>query len=151
MDVVAAIKAVKHLRKNLLTYMQSNNPYIRREYNRFRVRIGEVLRSLAVLRNTDDNVVALLSLDRIRVEILGSENEAAIIADALIRDHAITSQMATSLINDGGYVREVIQNLLDMNEALHRAGLPYGERAVHDEMALKAEEIANIARHAGEV
>ncbi|MCP5130916.1 MAG: Na/Pi cotransporter family protein [Pseudomonadales bacterium] len=151
MDVAAAIKAVKHLRKNLLHYMQSPNPHIRREYNDFRVRIGEVLRSLAVLRDSDDSVVALLSLDRIRVEILGSENEAAKVADTLIRDHAITSQMATSLINDGAYVREVIQHLLNMNEQLHRAGLPYGEKSVHDELALRAEEIANIAKHAGEV
>jgi phosphate:Na+ symporter len=149
-DVVAAIKAVKHLRKNLLNYMQSSNPYIRREYNAFRVRIGEVLRSLSALRDSDDSVVALLSLDRIRVEILGSENEAAKVADSLIRDHAITSQMATSLINDGAYVREVIQRLLDMSEQLHRGGLPYGE-ALQDELALRAEEIANIARHAGEV
>ncbi len=149
-DVVAAIKAVKHLRKNLLNYMQSSNPYIRREYNAFRVRIGEVLRSLSALRDSDDSVVALLSLDRIRVEILGNENEAAKVADSLIREHAITSQMATSLINDGAYVREVIQRLLDMSEQLHRAGLPYGE-ALQDELALRAEEIANIARHAGEV
>lgn len=150
MDVVAAIKAVKHLRKNLLHYMRSENPHIRREYNRFRVRIGEALRSLAALRDSQDSVVALLSLDRIRVEILGSETEAASVADRLIRTHAISSQMATSLINDGGYVREVIQHLLDMNEQLHRAGLPYGE-AVQDELALRAEEIASIARHAGSV
>lgn len=151
MDVVAAIKAVKHLRKNLLHYMRSPNPHIRREYNRFRVRIGETLRALAVLRDTEDSVVALLSLDRIRVESLGSESEAAKVADRLIRDHNITSQMATSLINDGAYVREVIQRLLHMNEQLHRAGLPVGEAAVHAELALRAEEIANIARHAGEV
>ena len=150
MDVVAAIKAVKHLRKNLLVYMRSTNPYIRREYNTFRMRIGEVLRSLAMLRDSEDSVVALLSLDRIRVEILGSENEAAKVADTLIRDRLISSQMATSLINDGAYVREVIQRLLDMSEQLHRAGLPYGE-AMHDELALRAEEIANIARAAGEV
>lgn len=150
MDVVAAIKAVKHLRKNLLLYMRSDNRFIRCEYNRFRERIGEVLRSLANLRDADDSVVALLSLDRIRVEILGSENEATRVADILIRDRSISSQMATSLINDGAYVREVIQRLLDMNEELHRAGLPYGD-ALHDELALKAEEIAHIAKHAGSV
>jgi phosphate:Na+ symporter len=137
-DVVAAIKAVKHLRKNLLHYMQSDNPDIRREYNRFRVRIAEVLRSLAVLRETDDTVVVLLSLDQIRVEILDGENEAAKAADTLIRDGAISSQMATSLINDGAYVKEVIQRLLDMNEQLHRAELAHGD-PVHDELALKAE------------
>lgn len=149
-DVVSAIKAVKHLRKNLLHYMQSDNPNMRREYNRFRVRIGEVLRSVAVLRDTDDSVVALLSLDRIRVDILGKESEAAEVADGLIRIGAINSQMATSLINDGAYVREVIQHLLDMNEDLHRSELVFDD-SIQDELALQADEIANIARHAGEV
>ncbi len=149
-DVVSAIKAVKHLRKNLVHYMQSSNPHIRREYNRFRVRIGEVLRSLAVLRDTDDSVVALLSLDRIRVDILGKESEAAEVADGLIRIGAITSQMATSLINDGAYVREVIQHLLDINEDLHRSELVFDD-SIQDELALRADEIANIAKHAGEV
>ena len=149
-DVVAAIKAVKHLRKNLLYYMQSDNRHIRREYNRFRVRIGEALRSLAALRDTEDSVVALLSLDRIRVEVLGGESEAARVADKLIRTGAISSQMATSLINDGAYVREVIQRLLDMHEELRRAELS-SDDSVHDELALRADEIANIARHAGEV
>jgi phosphate:Na+ symporter len=151
LDVVAAIKAVKHLRKNLLHYMRSDNMHIRREYNRFRVRIGEALRSLAVLRDTEDSVVALLSLDRIRVEMLGGENEATRVADKLIRQGAISSQMATSLLNDGAYVREVIQHLLDMHEELRRAELPFDESSVHDELALRADEIANIARHAGEV
>ena len=150
MDVVGAIKAVKHLRKNLLHYMQSDNPEIRREYNRFRVRIAEVLRSLAALRETEDTVVALLSLDQVRVEVLDGENLAAKAADSLIRDGRITPQMATSLINDGAYVKDVIQRLLDMNEQLRRAELSHGD-PVHDELALKAEEIANIAKHAGSV
>ena len=150
MDVVAAIKAVKHLRKNLLHYMHSHNPAIRQEYNRFRVRIAEVLRSLAALRETEDTVVTLLSLDQIRVEILDAENQATRAADRLIREGVITSQMATSLINDGAYVKEVIQRLLDMNEQLHRAELSHGD-PLHDELALKAEEIANIAKHAGSV
>lgn len=144
MDVVAAIKAVKHLRKNLLPCMQSDNLAIRREYNRFRARIGEVLRELAALRDSDDAVVTLLSLDQIRVEIVDAENHAARVVDKLIRDGDITSQMATSLINDGAYVKEVIQKLLDMNEELHKAALPHDD-AVHDELALDADEIDTIA------
>ncbi len=150
MDVVAAIKAVKHLRKNLLHYMQSDNLDIRREYNRFRVRIAEVLRSLAILRDTEDVTDALLALDQIRVDIASGENEAAGAVNSLIRDGAITSQMATSLINDGAYVREVIRQLVDMTEQLHRGELSRDD-TVHDELALKAEEIAKIARHAGTV
>ena len=144
MDVVAAIKAVKHLRKNLLPCMQSDDLAIRREYNRFRARIGEVLRELAALRDSDDAVVTLLSLDQIRVEMVDAEKHAARVVDKLIRDRDITSQMATSLINDGAYVKEVIQKLLDMNEELHKAALPHDD-AVHDELALDADEIDNIA------
>jgi phosphate:Na+ symporter len=150
MDVVGAIKSVKHLRKNLLQNMQSDNLELRREYNRFRVRIAEVLRSLAAVRETEDKVVALLSLDKVRVEILDGEDRATETVQRLIRGGHITPQMATSLINDGAYVKEVIQRLLDMNEQLHRAELSHGD-PLHDELALKAEEIANIARHAGSV
>ena len=94
--------------------------------------------------------MALLALDQVRVEIADDENRAAKAVDSLIRNAHITPQMATSLINDGAYVKEVIQRLLDMNEQLRRAELSYGDRA-HDELALKADEIANIAKHAGSV
>jgi phosphate:Na+ symporter len=144
MDVVAAIKAVKHLRKNLLPCMQSSNPDIRREYNRFRARIGEVLRELAALRDGDDAVVTLLSLDQIRVAIVDAKNQAARAVDKLIRGGLITSQAATSLINDGSYVKEVIQKLLDMYEELHKAALTDDEE-VHDELALEPHEIDTIA------
>ena len=143
MDVVAAIKAVKHLRKNLLPCMQSRNMEMRREYNRFRVRIGEVLRELAALRD-GDAIVTLLSLDQIRVGIVDAQKHSTLIVDKLIREGIITSQMATSLINDGAYVQEVIQKLLDMYEELHKADLAY-DNSVHDELALDTEEIAAIA------
>jgi len=144
MDVVAAIKAVKHLRKNLLPCMLSSNPDIRREYNQFRARIGEVLRELATLRDGDDAVVTLLSLDQIRVAIVDAENQAARAVDKLIREGLITSQAAASLINDGAYVKEVIRKLLDMYEELHKAGLTDGSE-VHDELALESHEIDTIA------
>ena len=144
MDVVAAIKAVKHLRKNLLPCIQGYNPYMRREYNRFRARIGEVLRELATLRDGDDAVVALLSLDQIRVAIVDAETQAARAVDQLIREGLITSQMATSLINDGAYVKEVIQKLLDMYEELHKAALTHDD-LVQNELALEAHEITSIA------
>ncbi|RLA56152.1 MAG: hypothetical protein DRQ65_03480, partial [Gammaproteobacteria bacterium] len=56
----------------------------------------------------------------------------------------ITSQAATSLINDGTYVKEVIQKLLDMYEELHKAALTDDDE-VHDELALEPHEIDTIA------
>lgn len=144
MDVVAAIKAVKHLRKNMLPYIQGDNHSIRREYNRFRVRIGVVLRELDALRDSDDAVVTLLSLDHIRVAIVDADNHASRVVDQLIREGAITSKMATSLINDGAYVKEVIQKLLAMYEELQKADMTHDD-LLQDELALDVHEITDIA------
>jgi phosphate:Na+ symporter len=143
MDVVSAIKAVKHLRKNLMPAMRSDNLDVRREYNRFRARIGEVLRELAELRDSDDSVIALLSLDRIRVGNVDAEKHATVVVDRLIREGIATSHVTTSLINDGAYTKEVVQKLLDMNEEFHKAALPHDD-PIHDELALAPDEIDSI-------
>jgi hypothetical protein len=52
--------------------------------------------------------------------------------------------VATSLINDGAYAKEVVQKLLDMNEELHRAALPQDD-LIQDELALGPDEIDSIA------
>ncbi len=145
MDIVAAIKAVKHLRKNLQVYARSDNLAIRREYNRFRIRVGSVLRELARLRETDDPVVILLSLEHIKIETVDAATHASQAVDRLIREGAITSRMATSLINDGAYTRELVGHLLDVADAIARVGLPANE-ALGEEMSLGIEEIADIAR-----
>ena len=145
MDIVAAIKATKHLRKNLQIYSRSPNLDVRREYNRFRIQIAGVLRELAVLRDIEDPVVTLLSLDQIKVESLDAANHAAKTVDTLIRRSAVSPQMATSLINDGAYARTLVDRLLDVAEAITKAGMPAGD-ILGDEMSLQIEEIADIAR-----
>ena len=150
MDIVMAIKAVKHLRKNLLIYSRSDNIGVRREYNRFRVRIGKVLRALGALRDESNPVVELLSLDHIRVEAMDAEHSAAANVDQLIRQGAITSNTATSLINDGAYAREAVLHLLDMMEALGRSRMP-ADDLLGTQMSLHIEEIAEIARRQGAV
>jgi len=145
MEIVAAIKAAKHLRKNLHHYLSSNNLDIRREYNRFRARIGSVLRQVSELSEQDDPVVTLLALDRIKVEDLDAVSNAYGTVDRLIREGAITSTMATSLINDAAYTRDLVSHLLAVTESLTRANLAEGEN-LDSEMALQIDEIADIAR-----
>jgi phosphate:Na+ symporter len=148
MDIVAAIKAAKHLRKNLQVYTRSDNREVRREYNRFRVRVGSVLRELGSLRETEDPVVILLSLDQIKVETLDAANHAARSVDKLIRQGSVPPLLATSIINDGAYTRELVGHLIDVSEAITRSTIPAGEE-LGDEMSLHIEEIADIARSSG--
>ena len=72
-------------------------------------------------------------------------NHATARVDQLIRDGKIASQMATSLINDGMYTRDLIEHLLVVADAITRATLPPGE-TLSEDMALQIEDIANIAR-----
>ena len=142
LDIVAAIKATKHLRKNLVRYTRSNNPYIRKEYNRFRVRIGELLRDLTVLREENTDAVLLLSLDAIKVEIADHYRFSHKVVDGLIRDGAISAQMATSLMNDSLYVNEIMVRLLSM-----AGGLAASATAVDEQMpdlSLSADEVEQV-------
>ena len=144
-DIVAAIKSTKHLRKNLVRYTRSPNVAIRREYNRFRVRIGELLRDLAALRAEDQDTFSLLSLDAIRVEMADSYRISYKVVDSLIRDGAISAQMATSLMNDSRYVNEIMVRLLSMAEGL----LAASGKADADmpELSLTPEEVEQVVDH----
>ncbi len=144
-DIVAAIKSTKHLRKNLVRYTRSPNVAIRREYNRFRVRMGELLRDLAALRAEDQDTFSLLSLDAIRVEMADSYRISHKVVDSLIRDGAISAQMATSLMNDSRYVNEIMVRLLSMAEGL----LAASGKADADmpELSLTPEEVEQVVDH----
>lgn len=142
LDIVAAIKATKHLRKNLVRYTRSPNSYIRREYNRFRVRIGELLRELAVLREDSHDAVTILSLDALRVEIADSYRFGHQTVDALIRDGAISATMATSLMNDSRYVNEIMARLLSMAEGLLASSVRVEEQV--PDLTLTSDEVEQM-------
>ena len=143
-DVLTAIKAVKHLRKNLLRYMRSDNIHMRREYNRFRMRIASVIRDLRSLNDTDNASLRLLALDQIKVAVREEEKAAQRSLDKLIRAGVINSDLATSLINDGNYTKIVVRSLMDMTKAWNKAILSDNE--VEDILSLEPEEIEAIAR-----
>lgn len=147
LDLIGAIKATKHLRKNLVHFARSPNVNIRREYNRLRVNVGEMLRDLAVLRSDDEDAVTRLSLDAIKVHLEDARRYGHQAVEALIRDGAITPQMATSLMNDSAYAHDLMSHLLGMAEALAAAlDSPEGLPA---ELTLDAEEVAAVLDQSG--
>lgn len=147
-DIVAAIKAVKHLRKNLNHYSRSSNRQMRKEYNRFRVRIGELLRDIAVLQKEESDDVQLLALDAVRVALRDGDQFSDRAIDALIRSGGVSAQMATSLMNDSRYVDEVMQRLLSMVEGLLKS--VRADDDVSADLSLTSEEIEQLAEHAVE-
>jgi phosphate:Na+ symporter len=110
-DIVEAIKDVKHMRKNLITYIVSDNASIRAEYNKIRAQLGEILRELTTLRDAGEEA-DMVALDGLRLQM--EENDVTLNGDLdrLIREGKITAPMATSLMNDSSYSYDVARNLI---------------------------------------
>lgn len=147
--LVETIKAVKHLQKNLNSYMASNNPYIRAEYDKLRALIGRVLREIALLQDGADDAVTILSLDDVKLLLAESDLVGSGTLDRLIRERRISAPMATSLINDSGYARDACANLISAVQILFAAQEP-SLLAAEQSVKLDETEIERIAQSSGE-
>jgi phosphate:Na+ symporter len=123
-DIVEAIKDTKHMHKNLVAYIVSDNENIRTEYNQIRIQLGMALRRLAEAQENQEDPTAILSLDAIKLEMEENDSTANGILEVLIRESSITAEMATSLMNDSAYANDVAKNLVQMGEVLFATGDP---------------------------
>ena len=62
-NIVEAVKGVKHLRKNLNRFMQSDNEYISKEYDKLRFMIIRVLKKIDESRKITESDPSVMSLD----------------------------------------------------------------------------------------
>ena len=117
-EIIEAVKAVKHLRKNLVRYLRDENPYIRKEYLKMVRRIAKVLRRLYLAEEggSEEEIAKILKKGK---KILKKNDIVANgTLDELIRKRYISNEMATSLMNDNLYVSTIISALLASAEIL---------------------------------
>ncbi|WP_121626213.1 Na/Pi cotransporter family protein [Poseidonibacter antarcticus] len=117
-DLVEAIKDTKHLQKNLFKYSNHQNVHIKKEYNRIRQDLAELLRNLNNIANSKEEDVILLLLSKSKVHTEKYDILANGTLDNLIRQGVITNKMATSLMNDSNYAYNISKNLTDMAEII---------------------------------
>ncbi|MBT8326250.1 MAG: Na/Pi cotransporter family protein [Bacteroidia bacterium] len=117
--VVLAIKGAEELQGNIDKYMLTDNKNIKKQYNRLRKKMVQVLRANYV-NQIDDGIQAYLTkFSVLRNKI--TENDVLIdgTLDHLIRDGLITSEMALSLANDNRNIAEICVHLMDAVELLY--------------------------------
>ncbi|MFC1536787.1 Na/Pi cotransporter family protein [Pseudomonadota bacterium] len=142
-SILIALKDVKHLQKNMLLYIDSDNPAIADEYNRLRQRIAKVLRRLEKIRSQDVSTASILSLDALKLTL---EKNAGLLhgrLDELIREGHVSAEMAVSLMTDSNYTYSIIHNLIQVNHNYLKS-----EEGSHTEaehlIALNKEEINSV-------
>ena len=141
--VIEAVKGVKHLRKNLVRFMQSDNDYIKKEYNRLRRLIVQVLREIESVRTREQTTDTVLSLDALKFSIEEKTESISNGLDKLIRKDHVDVQMATSLMNDISYSKEICWDLVEAGSVLFSTS-SRDEQSAMRSIALDENEIADI-------
>jgi len=147
--VIEAVKGVKHLRKNLIKSLQSDNPTIRKEYDRLRKLILKMMRDIEVVRTTGAGSASVLPLDRLKLDIEEKTRQFSEGLDMLIRNEQINVYAATSLMNDISYCRDICWDLVEAGSVLFSESHP-DERDAMRSIALGEHEIVEMMTDANE-
>ncbi len=135
-SVLGAVKATKHLQKNLELSVHSDDEVIRKEYYKIQLRLAKVLREVDRIRREheeDDENVSSVSLDAFLAEVQNTCKRRDQRLDKLIREKAITATTATSLMNDFAYAATLSRELFEVASTLfstHDTDDLFAERSV---------------------
>lgn len=111
-QIVNSIKAMKELQINIDRYMCSDNRYIRHEYNAIRLNIAILLRMLFRIEEQVSPSRKAKQLKQLKLSLEENDVIANGVIDKLIREQRITSDMATSLMNDSSFSYDIQKNLI---------------------------------------
>lgn len=114
LNIIEALKDVKHLQKNLKRYMNSTNLDIKTEYNLIRENLIEQIRIVEQIFQTtpEDESTTISLLNQLENKSESFDKQANKTLTALIRNQKITPTMGTSLMNDSAYVYNISQKLI---------------------------------------
>ncbi len=113
-DIVESLKDVREVQKNIARYIKSPNIYVQREYNTTRKTIATLLRGIDKVRKKPNDILAVTQVEVIKQEVQEMDADANKRIDELVRNDQITTQMATSLMNDSAIAYDIVDNLLEM-------------------------------------
>ena len=130
---------------NVDRYMCSDNAYIRSEYNGIRLNIALVLRTLFRIEAEVTPVAKRERLERMKLVLEEQDIVSNGTLDKLIREQRISSDMATSLMNDSRFAYDVQAGLISAAETV-LAGMVHRSQELSDaeldrELTLKRDEI----------
>ena len=117
--MVEIIRDVRELNKNVTHYLNSNNKYISKEYDKFRKKVVKVLRVIYLFRTQEDKELYIENLLELKNQAKKEIHSSNASINKLIRDKLITVNMASSLVNDNDNVNDMIKKLISVAELLY--------------------------------
>ncbi len=142
--IAEIVRDVSSMRANVKRFAASSNEDIKEEYNQIRQGVARTLRQALRIRDTEDDVLALLIIRAMQEELEEADVLANGTLDRLVRQSLITSRMATSLMNDSSYVYDIRKRVIEIAQ---RIFLPEGSdlRQIEDEFLLQEGDFSEVA------
>lgn len=112
-----ALKDIKNSQPNVYKFITSNNPYIKTEYDKLRIKLLKSLRIMAKMANLKDDYDLKTELKELK-EIYNDYNNDELALDTLLGGKKISNTMATSLMNDTALIQGVTKKLLKIVEII---------------------------------
>ena len=117
--MVEIIKDTRELEKNVTQFLESDNEEIKKEYNKFRKKVVKVLRVIYGFDKNEDKEEYFSILKKLKREAKIALHEENKSIDRVIRKNLITTNMASSLVNDNVNVNDLIKKLIQVAELLY--------------------------------
>lgn len=116
---VEAIKEIGAIQNNMDKYFQSDNKYIKKEYNKLRRKGAKVLRLINAIASSEQPTLFRDKLVALKTKVKQNDIIMDGTLGGLIRENLITPEMATSLANDCNVVGDLCSHLLSAAELLY--------------------------------
>lgn len=139
-SIVEAVKAMKHLHKNLRRHGLSANPAVRARYDQIRLQVAQLLRESRKALREEPGELVVLSLDVARLEQKKLGKQLLLDLDDAIRQRKIPVSIVTSVMNDEDYAQSIGDSLLRALAILRSADW----RPASESLALSNEDIHEL-------
>ena len=119
--MVEIIKDAREINKNVTIALNSDNQFLKKEYDDLRKKVAKVLRVIYLFRKDDkgEHKKYEKKLRELKSEAKENKRTSNKSIDKLIRKDRITVEMASSLFNDYSNVNDIIKKLIEVAELLY--------------------------------
>lgn len=117
--MVEIIRNVLDLGNNVSKYLASDNKHIKKAYDSFRQKIVKVLRVIYLFRTEKEKGKYHQKLMLLREQAKENIHKSNLEIDRLIRKDLITTDMASSLVNDTDNLNSLIKELIEVADILY--------------------------------
>ncbi len=122
--MVEIIRDVTDLNRNVSLYLESENEHVKKQYNNFRRIVVKALRVIYPISPVTDKLQFHTELQALEKDTHSRLEKGNVKIDSLIRHDEITTDMASSLVNDQDHVRDLIDKLIIVADILYASRDP---------------------------